>query len=110
MLNSRLERLTDSDFAKAEEFVKCMNIMYTSTLCVSSEKSPTCGQILPILAKLEAHFKVTDEDSLFVSAVKEKVWGDLEKRYQVLSIPTTICIYFQGIGKPHHCHYYMYCV
>lgn len=89
MLLPRLERLTDSDFAKAEEFV---NIMYTSTLCVSSEKSPTCGQIIPILAKLEAHFTVT-EDSLFISAVKENVWRDLEKRYQVFSIPTSFCIY-----------------
>lgn len=90
MLLPRLERLTDSDFAKAEEFVKCMNIMYTSTLCVSSEKSPTCGQIIPILAKLEAHFTVTEGDSLFISAVKENVWRDLEKRYQVFSIPTSL--------------------
>ncbi len=44
----RLERLTDDDFQKAEDFVKTMKLLYTSTLCESSEKSPTCGQILPI--------------------------------------------------------------
>ena len=63
-----------------------MRLLYTSTLCVSSERSPTCGQILPILNKLEVHFKVAEEDTAFTSAVKEKVWGDLKKRYQVFSI------------------------
>ncbi|XP_051513957.1 zinc finger BED domain-containing protein 4-like [Myxocyprinus asiaticus] len=78
----KLERLTDDDFQKAEDFVKIMKLLYTSTLCVSSEKSPTCGQILPILTKLKAHFTVAEEDTLFTSALKEKVWGDLEKQYQ----------------------------
>ncbi|KAI2643113.1 E3 SUMO-protein ligase ZBED1 [Labeo rohita] len=73
----RLERLTD-----AEGFVKNMKLLYTSTLCVSSEKSPTCGQILPILTKLEEHFTVAKQDTVFISTLKEKVWGDLEKRYQ----------------------------
>ncbi|KAG7273014.1 hypothetical protein CRUP_011898 [Coryphaenoides rupestris] len=77
-----LQRLTDDDFRKAEEFVAVMRLLYTSTLAVSSEKSPTCGQILPILGKLEVHFKVTEEDTIFTTAVKEKVWEDLEKRYQ----------------------------
>jgi len=76
----RLERLTDDNFQKAEDFVKIMKLLYTSILCVSSEKSPTCGQILLILTKLEAHFTVT----VYNSALKEKVWGDLE--YQVFSI------------------------
>lgn len=100
MFHSRLQRLTNSDFAKAEEFVKCMNIMYTLTLCVSTERSPTCGQIMPILAKLEAHFTVTEKDSPFITAVKEKVLGDLEKRYQVCSI---LPLYLQKTGKPYHC-------
>lgn len=68
-----------------------MQILYTSTLCVSSEKNPTCGQILPILGKLEDHFKVKDEDTIFAATVKEKVWGDISKRYQV-------CI-IQGLHK-----------
>ncbi|KAK7883965.1 hypothetical protein WMY93_027088 [Mugilogobius chulae] len=45
----RLERMSDEDFKKAEDFVKVMKILYTSTICVSSERSPTIGQILPIL-------------------------------------------------------------
>ncbi len=82
----RLERLTDDNFQKAEDFVKIMKLLYTSTLCVSSDKSPTCGQILPILTKLEEHFMVAEQDTVFMSALKEKVWGDLEKQYQVFSI------------------------
>lgn len=82
MEKDKLERLTDEDFQKAEDFIKVMKLLYTSTLCVSSEKSPTCGQILPILTKLKAHFTVAEEDTLFTSALKAKVWEDLEKRYQ----------------------------
>ncbi|XP_039598437.1 E3 SUMO-protein ligase ZBED1-like [Polypterus senegalus] len=78
----RLERFTHTDLMKAEEFIKCMQVLYTSTMCVSSDKSPTCSQIIPILAKLEAHFRRCDEDSVFTSSIKEKVWGSLQKRYQ----------------------------
>ena len=60
-----------------------MRVLYTSTLCVSTEKNPTCGQILPILKKLEVHFTVAEEDTAFVSNVKKKVWENLSKRYQV---------------------------
>lgn len=45
----RLARLTDEDFRKAEDFIKLMRVLYTSTLCVSTEKNPTCSQIIPIL-------------------------------------------------------------
>lgn len=82
----RLERLTESHFEKVKEFMKCIKVLYASTLCVSSDKSPTCSQIIPILTKLEAHYSTSDDDNVFVAAIKEKVWGDLEKRYQVLSI------------------------
>lgn len=60
-----------------------MRILYTSTLCVSSERAPACGQILPILQKLEGHFKVQDADSAFTAAIKKRVWDDLSKRYTV---------------------------
>ncbi|KAK7128468.1 hypothetical protein R3I94_016894 [Phoxinus phoxinus] len=78
----RLERVTDDDFRKAEEFVKVMKLLYTSTLCMSAERIPTLGQILPILGKLEHHFTVSAEDSTFTQCIKEKIWGDLSKRYQ----------------------------
>ncbi|CAM4672887.1 unnamed protein product [Leuciscus chuanchicus] len=77
-----LDRLKDEDFHKAEEFVQLMRILYTSTLCVSCEKNATCGQILPILQKLEEHFTVKDEDTMFVASIKEKVWENLSQRYQ----------------------------
>ena len=79
MERDRLDRITDEDFTKAEEFIKVPD---TSTLCASSEKTPTCGQILPILMKLKAHFTVQEGDSSFVSDIKRKVFTDLSGRYQ----------------------------
>ncbi|XP_078786655.1 uncharacterized protein LOC144983624 [Oryzias latipes] len=82
MTKDNLDRLRDDDFHKAEEFVQLMKILYTSTLCVSGEKNSTCGQIIPVLCKLEQHFIVKHEDTSFVTAIKEKVWGNLSERYQ----------------------------
>lgn len=73
----------NEDLRKAEEFVQLMRQHYNSTLAVSSDRSPTCGQILPILQKLQTHYSVSADDSAFVRNVKENVWRDLAKRYQV---------------------------
>ena len=87
MERDKLDRITDDDFIRAEEFIKVMKVMYTSTLCVSSEKNPpTCGQILPILEKMKDHFTVQEEDSLFVCRIKQKVWTDPPGRYQNYTI------------------------
>jgi hypothetical protein len=43
---------------------------------VSCEKNATCGQIIPVLHKLEEHFTVKHEDT-FVATIKEKVWENL---------------------------------
>ncbi|CAM4643135.1 unnamed protein product [Leuciscus chuanchicus] len=77
-----LARMGNEDLRKAEEFVLLMRMHYTSTLAVSSEKSPTCGQILPILQKLRKHYTVQADDSAFIKSVKENIWNDLSKRYQ----------------------------
>ncbi|XP_021471353.2 uncharacterized protein LOC110532068 isoform X2 [Oncorhynchus mykiss] len=82
MTKDNLDRLKDEDFLKTEEFVQLMGILYTSTLCVSCDKKATCGQIIPILQKLEEHFTVKNEDTTFVATVKEKVWENLSERYQ----------------------------
>lgn len=66
-----------------------MKPLYTSSLCVSADKSPTCSQIFPILKKLEAHFETRDEDSLFTATLKEKVWGDLSTCYKVCVVLPT---------------------
>ncbi|KAI7802832.1 putative zinc finger BED domain-containing protein 1-like, partial [Triplophysa rosa] len=79
----KLEKVTEDDLSKAEEFVIVIRILYTSTLCVSSDRHATCGQILPIFEKLEDHFSIREEDSHFVATIKEKVWSDLSKCYQV---------------------------
>ena len=71
------------DFRKAKEFMELMSVLHTSTLCVSREKSPTCGQIIPILKKLECHYAVQAEDSAFARNIKEKTRTDLSTRYQV---------------------------
>ncbi|XP_061884063.1 zinc finger BED domain-containing protein 4-like [Entelurus aequoreus] len=47
-----------ADFRRAQEFVELMEVLHISTLCVSSDRHPTCGQIIPILQKLEARFTV----------------------------------------------------
>ena len=82
MTKDNLDHLKDEDFHKTEEFVQFMRILYTSTLCVSYEKNATCGQIIPILHKLEENFTVKHEDTTLVATIKEKVWGNLSKRYQ----------------------------
>ncbi len=79
----RLEHISDDDLLKCEEFVEVMQILYTSTLAVSSDKVATSSQIIPILLKLESHFKVKEDDSAFVSNVKRTVWDNLVTRYQV---------------------------
>ncbi|XP_073782458.1 uncharacterized protein isoform X1 [Danio rerio] len=82
MDKDRLQRISDEDFRKAEEFVKITKILYTSTLCVSAERSQNLGQILPILNKLQHHFTVNKEDSSFTKTIKDPIWNDLSKRYQ----------------------------
>ncbi|XP_077085820.1 E3 SUMO-protein ligase ZBED1-like [Siphateles boraxobius] len=82
MEKDKRDRMGNEDLRKAEEFVLLMRMHYTSTLAVSSEKSPTCGQILPILQKLRKHYTVQADDSAFVRSVKENIWNDLSKRYQ----------------------------
>ncbi|KAJ8014398.1 hypothetical protein DPEC_G00039810 [Dallia pectoralis] len=78
----KLARMSNEDLRKAEEFVLLMRMHYTSTIAVSSEKSPTCGQILPILQKLRKHYTVQADDSAFARSLKENIWNDLSKRYQ----------------------------
>nr|XP_055074907.1 E3 SUMO-protein ligase ZBED1-like isoform X2 [Misgurnus anguillicaudatus] len=82
MERDRLARLSDEDFRKAEDFINLMRVLYTSTLCVSTEKNPTCGQILPILKKLEMHFTAVEGDTVFITNLKKQVWANLSKRYQ----------------------------
>ncbi|KAG9263897.1 zinc finger BED domain-containing protein 4 [Astyanax mexicanus] len=77
-----MEKESNEDFRKAEEFVQLKQKHYTSTLAVSSDKSPTCGEILPILQKLEQQYTVQEGDSAFTRSIKENIWNDLSKRYQ----------------------------
>lgn len=80
-----------------------MKVLYTSTLCVSNEKSPTCGQILPILEKLKDHFTAQKGDSLFVSGIKQKVWTDLSGCYQVYYSKLYL-MHFHVSGWSYHTH------
>ncbi|XP_056120623.1 zinc finger BED domain-containing protein 4-like [Rhinichthys klamathensis goyatoka] len=90
MEKEKLARMGNDDLRKAEEFVLLMRMHYTSTLAVSSEKSPTCGQILPILQKLRKHYTVQGDNSAFVRSVKENIWNDLSKRYQAFLEEATV--------------------
>ncbi|KAF0033549.1 hypothetical protein F2P81_013615 [Scophthalmus maximus] len=80
MEKDRLARC--EDFRKAEDFINLMRLLYISTLCVSTEKNPTFGQILPILKKLERHFTVVEGEPVFVSNLKKQVWANLSKRFR----------------------------
>ncbi|XP_038140083.1 E3 SUMO-protein ligase ZBED1-like [Cyprinodon tularosa] len=82
MEKERLAKIGNEDLGKAEAFVQLMRKHYTSTLAVSSEKSPTCGEILPILQKLEQQYTVQEGESAFTRSIKENIWNDLSKRYQ----------------------------
>ncbi|XP_041662638.1 uncharacterized protein LOC121522393 [Cheilinus undulatus] len=82
MEKDKLARIGNEDLRKAEEFVLLMRMHYTSTLAVSCENSPTCGQILPILQKLRKHYTVQADDSAFTRSTKENIWNDLSKCYQ----------------------------
>lgn len=87
----RLERVSDDDIRRCEDFIDTMRVLYKSTLAVSSEKSSTAGQILPILAKLKDKFKVEDDDSAFKRAIKQTIWADLSPRYTVRSSFIIFC-------------------
>ena len=87
----RLDRISGNNFRKAEEFVKLMKIMYHLTVCISSKNYATQGQIIPIMKKLQYHFRVTANNSSFSKAIKEKVCSDLPKRYQVSIAILLIC-------------------
>lgn len=79
---AQIGRLKDEVQHKAEVFVQLMKVLYTSTLCVSEESTATSGQIMPILQKLEEHFTESEENTMFVSSIKQQVWGNLSGRYQ----------------------------
>lgn len=78
----KVEKISDADLKKSEEFVECMKILYTSTLAISTDKLPTVGQVLPTYSKLEKSFTVQDDDSDFVKMVKTAVWKDMQNRYK----------------------------
>ncbi|XP_069395174.1 E3 SUMO-protein ligase ZBED1-like [Paralichthys olivaceus] len=86
MEKERLAKMGNEDLRKAEEFVLLMRKHYTSTLAVSSDKSQTCGEILPILQKLQQHYTVQEDETAFTRSIKENIWKDLSTRYQKVDI------------------------
>ncbi|TNN01119.1 hypothetical protein fugu_010501 [Takifugu bimaculatus] len=78
----RLEMLTENEYQEAGEFIRILKPLYTSSLCVSAEKSPNCSQIFPILKKLEAHLETQHEDTPFTNTLKRTIWGDLSTHYK----------------------------
>ncbi|KAF4107911.1 hypothetical protein G5714_010670 [Onychostoma macrolepis] len=45
-------------------------------------RSPTLGQILTFLNKLQRHFIVNEEEDSFTKTIKDTIWNDLSKRYK----------------------------
>lgn len=63
----------------------------------TAEKSPTCGQILPIIKKLKAHLTVQDGDTVFISNIKKKGFGQTypsTTRYQVTEADRWRSVFF----------------
>lgn len=77
----KVDKVSDEDLKKAEEFVETMKILYTCTLAISTNKLPTIGQVLPTWRKLESCFMVQDNDSAFKKMIKTAVWADMKTRY-----------------------------
>lgn len=99
--------LTVDDHRKAQAFIRVMKPVYTSLVCVSADKSPTCSQIFPILKKLETHFETHDEDTLFTSTLKGKIWGDLSAYYKVIAVTDTAAT--KDINHPLHSKDNLHC-
>lgn len=78
----KVEKITDADLEKGEEFIQTMKILYTSTKAISTDKLPTVGQVLPTWNKLKEGFDIKEDDSQFKKLIKRTVWRDMQKRYQ----------------------------
>jgi hypothetical protein len=78
----KVEKITDADLQKGEEFIQTMKILYTSTKAISTDKLPTVGQVFPTWNKLKEGFNIQESDSEFKQLIKRTVWRDMQKRYQ----------------------------
>ncbi|CAK6979108.1 uncharacterized protein LOC117527620 isoform X5, partial [Scomber scombrus] len=58
MDRERVQRVSHDDIRKCEDFIDT-RVLYQCTLCVSSDKSATAGQILPILNKLQIKERIS---------------------------------------------------
>ena len=74
--------LSDAQIKQCEDYTTVMEVMYDTTVAISSESMPTVGLILPIQAKLLCHFSPMADDSAFLKTVKKAIHDDLIKRYQ----------------------------
>ena len=75
----KVDRISDEDLKKCQEFEETMKVLYTSTLAISATNdTPTSGQVLPLFLKLEQHFITLETDSEFVKLIKKAVWGNLQ--------------------------------
>ncbi|KAF3859394.1 hypothetical protein F7725_021793, partial [Dissostichus mawsoni] len=80
--SERLDKISDEDIGKAEEFCAVMKILLSCTVAMSKEKQPTAGLIIPILKKLEKWMTIKPNDSRFTKEIKSSVSSSLAKRYQ----------------------------
>lgn len=102
-------RVSDEDFRKAELFVEVMRILCTSTLWISS---PTLGQIIPILWK-DGNGKggkstTSPLGSSFTQTIKDKIWVDISKAYQVYHNPIEFSVYSEVYSEKGLVLYYAF--
>lgn len=77
----RLARLTDEDFRRAEDFISLMKVLYMSTLCVSSEKTPHVDIYYPFSKSLKHIWPWKRETQCLYPTLKTGL-GKPIRRYQ----------------------------
>uniref|UniRef100_A0A672YWP5 HAT C-terminal dimerisation domain-containing protein n=1 Tax=Sphaeramia orbicularis TaxID=375764 RepID=A0A672YWP5_9TELE len=78
----KLQRCSDQDTEKMEQFLSVMKLPYKITVALSAEKRPTSGQVLPMMEKLKHHLVEKEDDDKFSKDIKGAIRKDLLTHYQ----------------------------
>lgn len=80
-LSNDVHTLNEVKITVAEDMVKLLSPVKTSTTIMCEEEQPTVSVFAPLQAKLFKHFTATAEDSSVITEMKQAMAKDLEHRY-----------------------------
>lgn len=83
---SDLCTLTETDITTAEDVVRCLGPMKTTTLAISEEESPSMSMVAPLQFQLLNQMACTAEDTAIIKELKTAVHQNLSSRYVHLFI------------------------